>query len=345
MRLLAPTLALGAFLVAGAAGDCCTNPRVRREWRALSDAEKLEYISAVQCLQSTPGSMQHLFDGVRSRFDDFQGLHINLTDIYHFTGPFHPWHRQYVYQYESDLIDLCGYTGAQPYWDWTLDSESEEAFLASPVFDATTGFGGNGPYVDTSNFTTTNVPVKIPGKTGGGCVLDGPFVNMTVAMGPGPTTAYNPRCLARDFSPSLAISKLNSTVVDATMALDTFAVWDFHVQGTGLEVSGMGYHAGGHLGIGNMYSSPGDPLFFLHHANMDRLWNEWQRTDWTIRKTDIAGPDTMFAYPFDFQGEVAYQNITLDTELDFWELLEDVRYVKISEVMDIYSAKFCYTYE
>jgi hypothetical protein len=25
-------------------------------------------------------------------------------------------------------------------------------------------------------------------------------------------------------------------------------------------------------------SSPADPLFFLHHANIDRIWSEWQVT-------------------------------------------------------------------
>lgn len=73
---------------------------------------------------------------------------------------------------------------------------------------------------------------------------------MTVTMGPGPTTAYNPRCLARDFSPWLATQKLNSTVVSTTMASNSFAVWDFIVQGTSIFVDGMGYHAGGHLGVG-----------------------------------------------------------------------------------------------
>ena len=28
--------------------------------------------------------------------------------------------------------------------------------------------------------------------------------------------------------------------------------------------------------MGNILISPNDPLFFMHHANVDRLWNEWQ---------------------------------------------------------------------
>ncbi|MGE5347514.1 MAG: tyrosinase family protein, partial [Acidithiobacillales bacterium] len=24
-------------------------------------------------------------------------------------------------------------------------------------------------------------------------------------------------------------------------------------------------------------ASPTDPLFFLHHANIDRIWSEWQK--------------------------------------------------------------------
>jgi tyrosinase len=36
-------------------------------------------------------------------------------------------------------------------------------------------------------------------------------------------------------------------------------------------------------------ASPGDPLFFLHHTNLDRLWWEWQSIDLTTRLTDIAG--------------------------------------------------------
>ena len=41
------------------------------------------------------------------------------------------------------LKHKCGYTGTQPYWDWSLDTED---FFNSKIFDPspTSGFGGNG---------------------------------------------------------------------------------------------------------------------------------------------------------------------------------------------------------
>jgi len=41
----------------------------------------------------------------------------------------------------------------------------------------------------------------------------------------------------------------------------------------------LGSHAAVHIAIGgtmNSPSSPADPIFFLHHANLDRIWSEWQ---------------------------------------------------------------------
>lgn len=42
----------------------------------------------------------------------------------------------------------------------------------------------------------------------------------------------------------------------------------------------LGAHAAVHIAIGgtmNSSSSPADPIFFLHHANIDRVWAEWQK--------------------------------------------------------------------
>lgn len=41
--------------------------------------------------------------------------------------------------------------------------------------------------------------------------------------------------------------------------------------------------------MGDQNGSPGDPVFFLHHANVDRLWWQWQQANLTARLTDMSG--------------------------------------------------------
>ena len=38
--------------------------------------------------------------------------------------------------------------------------------------------------------------------------------------------------------------------------------------------------------------SPGDPIFWLHHTYLDKLWWEWQSMNLSSRLTDISGPNT-----------------------------------------------------
>lgn len=40
-----------------------------------------------------------------------------------------------------------------------------------------------------------------------------------------------------------------------------------------------------------------DPIFFLHHTNLDRLWTEWQSRD-TKRLTAMGGPRVAPQAPF-----------------------------------------------
>ncbi|KAI3396663.1 hypothetical protein diail_11840 [Diaporthe ilicicola] len=56
----------------------------------------------------------------------------------------------------------------------------------------------------------------------------------------------------------------------------------------------MGLHVGPYAfnTMQNAVLSPGDPVFFLHHNNLDRLWWEWQSANLTARLTDMGGNNT-----------------------------------------------------
>ncbi|KAH8657993.1 hypothetical protein BX600DRAFT_468500 [Xylariales sp. PMI_506] len=329
----------------------CTSPTVRKEWRTLTNPEKLDFISAVKCLQALPPQTDNLYAGALSRYDDFQALHISQTDFIHWVGFFLPWHRNFLWLFEQDLKEKCGYTGGAPYWDWRIDAVSEEAFVASPLFDPDYGFGGNGPWIaNVSTFPPNFLAIiDIPGRTGGGCIEDGPFAGRNVSMGPGNSTDYTPHCLRRDFSPWLVTQTLNSSVYDFTTSATTYFDLEHRSEGLSLAVEGITLHGGGHLGVGgdlgemsNTYSSPGDPLFYLHHGGLDKMWNEWQRQNWTFRSVDIGGPDTQWAYPYNYFGDIPYQNVTLDFVMHFGEIDGDR---EIREVMDTQGGRYCYTYE
>lgn len=51
----------------------------------MSKKDRLAFIDAVLCLQSKPSiAAPGLVPGARSRFDDFQAVHINQTFLIHF---------------------------------------------------------------------------------------------------------------------------------------------------------------------------------------------------------------------------------------------------------------------
>jgi tyrosinase len=53
----------------------------------------------------------------------------------------------------------------------------------------------------------------------------------------------------------------------------------------------------------------------------------------------------MWAYPFNFMGDIPYTNITVDTQLEFAQLLPKEGNITIRDTMDILAKRFCYTYQ
>ncbi|PSN62011.1 Di-copper centre-containing protein [Corynespora cassiicola Philippines] len=302
----------------------------RKEWRSLSAEEKRSYLNAVQCLlDAPPVTSTDILPGVQNHFEDFLGTHILQANDMHYVAE----------------IRACGFEGGQPYWDWTLDGNSTDDFLNSEIFDPETGFGGNGEFVPgtvenpSPDIPTTmeGVPLDVSDRSGGGCIPNGPFANMTIHMGPGESTSFYEWCVRRDFVPSIFLEATSQEALEAAMSHPDFG---FFSQGT--EISN---HAAGHLGVGGLYgtltdvwASPGDPLFFLHHANMDRLWWSWQSRNLSERLTDISGP----VVPQDWTNESG-RNVTLD-DLVHVGTTENIT-MSIRDLMDIQSPGLGYSYD
>ncbi|KAL8687717.1 MAG: hypothetical protein Q9218_006189 [Villophora microphyllina] len=286
----------------------CTKDKVvyRQEWGSLSNSQRIEYTNAVQCLaKKQPISSKTDVPGARNHYDDFVAQHIKSAPHVHFSGLFYPFHRYYVYLYEKALRDECGYKGSQPYWDWTLSWQDP---AHGSVFDGSaTSLGGNGKYLPNhgaTNLTAFGINLIIPPATGGGCVQQGPFREGTFNVNLGPTTfnpnthgnglGYNPRCLKRDISPIWAA---NTRPTFVEYQLSTCGD-DFECFGTVTEAIN-GTHTGGHYTWGgdpgfDPYSAAGDPVFFLHHAQVDRLWTIWQSLNPSVRGKQLYGTETAF---------------------------------------------------
>lgn len=215
-------------------------------------------------------------------------------------GLFLPFHRYYVWLYEKALREECGYTGAQPYWDWSL---SWEDLRKSTVFDGSPySVGSNGESIPHggTNVSAFGIHITIAPGTGGGCVAKGPFKNMTVNLGPvafepkggDGGLAYNPRCLVRDISLVWSQQLKPSDVLKVLNGGDTLESFDNVLEA--LE----GVHAGGHFAMGGLgmdaYSSASDPGFWLHHAMVDRLWTIWQNLDPARRTYQVTRTGSAF---------------------------------------------------
>ncbi|KAJ3020112.1 hypothetical protein HKX48_001305 [Thoreauomyces humboldtii] len=330
----------------------CRKPIIRKEWRTLPFNDQIAYIKAVKCLIASP-SKSHTAAGARTRFDDFIGVHLIQAPFIHFVGHFHAWHRDFVSIYEKTLREECHYRGAQPYWDWSLDAVGPNYthFFSSPVFNPIYGLGGNGN-PDNSSIQTASVPIS-PG-TGGGCIASGPFKNLTVNIGPLNNTHYNPHCTRRSFSVEQVPPLAPSNIISA-LSVDTFLDLMVRAEGnfTNPNITIEGYHGAGHFAVGGLRgsmsdvaASPSDPIFFLHHANVDRIWAEWQKRDPARRYLEVGGTDVPFAYPF--TPNRTGTPVTLRYPLN---LAGDAPYhalakpIVVRDVMRLRTSLLCYDYE
>ncbi|KAH6693729.1 hypothetical protein F5X68DRAFT_248146 [Plectosphaerella plurivora] len=315
------------------AEGACTDPVVRKEWRELTDAEKAEYIRAAVCLRELPKTKYTWNSDVTTRLDDLVYTHLTLNEEIHFVANFLPWHRWYVHLHEDMLRTECGFKGVQPYWDWSIDADKRDT-PNSPLFDPVTGFGGDG---------------KMTGSDVVGfqrCVVDGPFANtnLTLAngwpdMGIGSTPGNRLHCFTREFNGGegndengvpivgdMQAGAYNSKVMDVIYGFEEYA--EMHSMLEGLPHAQIHSIIFGDMGPA---TSPNEPLFFLHHANVDRAWAKWQGRN-TTRLADYTG----------FNDASRQFSASLTDTMPVMALADVEPVVK--DYMDIQAGPLCYTY-
>ncbi|KAL4880306.1 hypothetical protein BJY04DRAFT_219301 [Aspergillus karnatakaensis] len=304
---------------------CIAKSSLGREPSALTNREKAEYILAEQCLLQHP-VITDTVEGARTVWDELHQTHIWQGNYIHYVGHFLPWHRYLVRAHEILLQTLCGYSGAQPYWDELTDWESAPLREAS-IFDPVFGFGGDGVGADR-------------------CIQDGPFRDTTLRMHLNGVGEY---CISRQFNQTLF------EWADRREIAKCFAITNYT---SAWECYNLYVHAAGHAAVGGVMfdtvSSNGDPIFYLHHAYLDRLWWQWQQADQARRLYDIGGPnvppqailDTVgLSAPsrmlVDYAGD-AGNTTTLNHNLWVHGLVPNVT---IAEVMDLGGEVICARYD
>jgi tyrosinase len=155
---------------------------------------------------------------------------------------FLPWHRVYLFFFERLIRAAAGLDGSSsaglPYWNWTKDRT-----LPLPLREAVNGNQDN----NSLYWNNRRVPV---------------------------TRINNPESIAAD---SVAVSAILD-LPDFSPTFDPNADLGFSNQ---LE---QGPHGDVHVwiqtpprGMGFFEEAARDPAFWLHHANLDRLWAHWRK--------------------------------------------------------------------
>jgi tyrosinase len=154
--------------------------------------------------------------------------------------------------------------------------------------------------------------------------------------------SYNPRCLKRDLTNYTNQKFANASSV-ARLILGNRDVWNFEMEMQGWPGSpDIGVHGGGHFSMGgdpgrDFFVSPGDPLFYLHHGMIDRVWWIWQALDMKTRTGEkgVVGTGTFLNGP-------PSANTTLDTMIDVGYAAGPP--VKLADLMSTTDGPMCYIY-
>lgn len=237
-RLLLGGAAVFVGTVPGTRALAAPLPR-RREINGLALNDPI-----VQTLRDGVRILKNRGPGQGPTWTDFSNIHGTLAGGFnkcpHGNWYFLPWHRAYLLSYERMIRSVTGNSSfAMPYWDWAANRTVPQAFK-----DANFGGQPNPLYV-AARSNNYSIPDAFTGPT----VMTNIFGQTNFEL----------------FASSRPVGQ-NNTNASWIKASGT--------QGT-LEANphnNIHVNLGGFMPNGN---SPMDPIFLMHHGNIDRTWWSW----------------------------------------------------------------------
>ncbi|HYN97362.1 MAG TPA: tyrosinase family protein [Pilimelia sp.] len=213
----------------------------------MTSAEKTAFANALRRFKTTSANGRNYNWYIDQHVAFFSRTSDGIS-FAHQSPSFLPWHREYLRLLEIDLQAVSGNANLFiPYWDWTG--------AASPFTADFLGSITNGS-VSTGNFS--------------------PPWGWTVYRSSIATTSLQRRL-------GQSTSRPTATTVNSVQANTVYdqSPWNSSVS-TGYRSRNevqlhnrVHNYVGGHMGT---REAPNDPVFWLHHCNIDRLWWLWQRT-------------------------------------------------------------------
>jgi tyrosinase len=233
--------------------------RVRKNANALGPAERTRFVTALAKLNSQGTGL----------FKDFRSMHREPAALNQAHGApgFLAWHRAYLLDLERELQRIDA-SVALPYWRFDLPAPN----LFTPDFLGQTAPAGNVTFSATNllRFWTTD------GQTG-------------ISRRPQFNVATQSAFVKGQAATLLMGGRTPNAIFDSGPQADP-------VTGTG-GFDGMegDPHGRAHTSfqgwLQDPATAPRDPLFFLLHCNVDRLWGLWQ---WFNNRFDGTQPKTYF---------------------------------------------------
>lgn len=274
--------------------------RVRKNVLDLTIGEKQDLVAAFVQLKRVPSPWNPAFN----YYDQFVTWHKHAFDCEiaaaHMQPSFCPWHRRFLLLLEDALIDVSnGAVTALPYWDWTDPASTAAVFstsLMGPAGEASAGFAvtqgafrrarwrlnvldpkSNDPnrYRWLVRRFGTEIAQQLPTANNVASTLATP--NYDVApFDPGSPIAQSFRNHLEGWKNALGMECTPQGLMNPVLGPKSKSIMHNQVH---LYVGGI-WGPENHPQLGTMVlnTSTNDPVFFLHHAQIDRLWDMWEQT-------------------------------------------------------------------